>query len=161
MQTRRKLDLTHRGSPLLLAAAATMHVDVVKSDANPERFQESGLERYSLDTLPEDLIHSVCQVSTITLQDLHHLKATCRRLRCVVDDDVFRTFAMRTFGEQFWEEASQRPQGLSCPMKTWREELVRIQLYQNFVVAHDGNPWTIWQFRAFWKSQTRAYHERS
>lgn len=64
----------------------------------------------------------------LTIEELLDLEGTIE-----FDEEFWKKKAYHDLGEDFWERASKRPKGKSKPLKTWREELIRIYEFSSIL----------------------------
>ena len=90
------------------------------------------------------LLNHVCDdvlrliVHHIDVCSTFKLRSTCRRLHSLLDDDLFKWIAHRLYGARFWERARARTRTLSRPLRSWRAELRRLEVFQEACVRAEG-----------------------
>lgn len=113
----------------------------------------------ALEHLPRDLLRA-CLLHARDLETLLCARQASHTLCDALDDDAFRCYAWQCYGQSFWDEAAARPARLSAPLRTWREELVRIERFQAMVESVEGRRWTPDNFRAHWRVHASLHRRR-
>ena len=73
----------------------------------------------------------------------------------VISDFVFREFAFKQHGQEFWQKASKRPVEKSRPLPTYKLELLRIREFLKICQTHQMSNehfYRIWNYLDFSKS---------
>lgn len=76
-----------------------------------------------------------CILSHLSFYDVCRVRATCRTWKahcCTHDHHIALCYARDVLGDpQFWARALLRPKTHSKPLKSWHEEIVRIEHFQS------------------------------
>ena len=67
----------------------------------------------------QDLLFEILKY--LTIGELLELERTLK-----FDEEFWKRKAYYEWGEDFWKKASRRPKDKSKPLKTWRDELIRL-----------------------------------
>lgn len=81
--------------------------------------------------------------------------STCRALRASRDDTIWRHFAIRMFGVEFWVRASAQPH------RPWHECLVRIVEFERALQRHAFPRWTADDYYRYWEAKHADLYPRA
>ena len=93
----------------------------------------------------------------MNLYDIIHMSMTCKYFYNIFDDNFFKNLDNLYYSKMFWILAKQRPILLSHPLKSMKDELIRIENFQNKLEKNNNNRWTNKDFYNYWKLQTKFF----
>lgn len=99
-----------------------------------------------------DIIQHIC--FQLDLESLDHLRQVSKHFCFILNDKFYFVFANKLWGKEFWKKAMKRPVHVSKPLKTWREELIRLEMFQRMVEKNEKKRWQPHQFYVVWAFQT-------
>jgi|TARA_A100001015_G_C14961675_1_gene701179 hypothetical protein len=67
-----------------------------------------------------------------------------------IDKIFYDNLALKIYGKQFWIDAYNRPQIISKPSKSLKEELIKIEIFQN-KLEKKNKRWSNKDFYNYWK----------
>ena len=100
-----------------------------------------------------DILSHIC--ISLPVEHIDALRVTCIEIHRCLNDDFFRQYAYDTLGCEFWKRALARPIYLSHPLRTWRDELIRIELFQRMVEENEHKRWDNKHFFTVWQLETK------
>ena len=101
--------------------------------------------------LNDDLYFYICNFLSFT--DILNLSIVNKHLYTLLDDNFYKKLAIKYYTYQFWILANQRPPKLSKPLFTFKQELLRIENFQNNLTLLNYKRWCHKDFYNYWKSQ--------
>ena len=97
-----------------------------------------------------DTLSYLCN-SIPRFSDVAVLLSACRVLRRETEP-VCRSWALHTWGYEFWRVAAARDPRISKPCETWYEELKRIEVFNQLLESNGLQRWGKRDFFRFWAS---------
>ena len=97
----------------------------------------------------EDLIRNVSFF--LNLCDILELIKVSKFFNICFDNIFFCNLAFKMYGKQFWIDAFNRPYYISQPLNNLKEELIRIEKFQESLEKVSMMRWTKRDFYNYWK----------
>ena len=105
-----------------------------------------------INLLCTDIIQHIC--FQLDIEVLEQIRQVSKQFYLILNDKFYKMFAKKVWGEEFWKKAMKRPIKFSKPLKTWREELIRLELFQRMVEKNEKKRWRPHQFYVVWAFET-------
>ena len=100
--------------------------------------------------IPNDIIHKI--LCYLPIHDIYSIESTF-----ALKDDFWKMKAIHEWGEEFWNKAHQRPTQTSKPLSSWKEELERIETFQQMIRKFGQREWNHNDFYQFWNIQDALF----
>lgn len=100
-----------------------------------------------------DILQHIC--SKLDLKSLDNMREVSKDIFSILDDQFYKQIADDLWGKEFWEKAMQRSASLSQPLQTWRQELIRLELFQRMIEKHEKKRWNKEQFYTVWSREPK------
>ena len=109
--------------------------------------------------LPDDIIYNI--INLCDFNSIIKLTRINKQVNALLDNIYFHNLAVHYYSEEFWKRAALRPKFFSKPLKTMKQELLRIEKFQNLVKKLDleKERWSNNRFYNLWEIQNNIYNE--
>lgn len=91
----------------------------------------------------------------MTLFTLDNFRIVSKYYYRLYDDHFYFHLAEHLYSKRFWDLALSRHKNDSKPLLTWRNELLRIELFQTAVFDFEGCYWSEDDFITFWNLEKK------
>ena len=85
------------------------------------------------------------------ISDLFILISTNYDLYKMIDDSYFNLWAVKHFGEKFWNLANKRTKSISLPLQSMKLELIRIGKFQ-IMLKNNNIRWSNQDYYNYWQT---------
>ena len=109
--------------------------------------------------LPDDIIYNI--INMCDFNSIIKLTRINKQVNALLDNIYFNNLAVHYYSEEFWKRAALRPIFFSKPLKTMKQELLRVEKFQNLVKKLDleKERWSNNRFYNLWEIQNNIYNE--
>ena len=109
--------------------------------------------------LPDDIIYEI--VNKLDFNSIIKITRINKQINALLDNIFFYNLAVKYYSQEFWKRASLRPKHFSKPLKNMKQELLRIEKFQNLVKKLDleKKRWCNNKFYNLWEIQNNIYKQ--
>ena len=87
----------------------------------------------------------------LTLENILNFSLINKELFNILDDEYYNSIAIEKYGKKFWIKALNRPIYASKPLKYYKHELIRIEIFQKMLDGLEIKRWGPSDFYKYWK----------
>jgi hypothetical protein len=103
-----------------------------------------------MDYLPYDIIRKIA--INLDFNNILIFSSINKYIYTILDEYFYYDLAIKYYTKDFWIKAAQRPIERSFPLKTMKEELLRIQYFQNIIKKYEKRLWELDDFYNYWSA---------
>lgn len=105
-----------------------------------------------LTLLTDDIV--ILITSFLSFNDIINITNICKMYYYnIFTDNYFYNLAVSYYSEDFWKISGMRSEELSKPLKNYKQELLRIEKFQESLVKYNSKRWRNDDFYSYWNYQ--------
>ena len=108
-----------------------------------------------MNKLNSDIIYIISYF--LNFEDVLNLSILNKFYYSLFDDIYYEDLSIKYYTKKFWTLAKKRPIKLSKPLKSYKEEIIRIENFQKNLDNLNFNRWTNKDFYNYWSCQNKWY----
>lgn len=108
-----------------------------------------------IDILPPDLLLEITYNLDI-IYDVNNFICSCKQVNQLYNNDYYLEWGRNKYTKNFWDKASMRSRAVIKPYISMKNELLRIENFQKYLIKRNFEKWENRDFFKYWNSLEMA-----
>ena len=108
--------------------------------------------------LPIDLLEFML-IKNLSFSDILNINSLNKYFYCILDENFYKYLAQFIYSKYFWNKAKKRNYFISKPLNSMKDELIRIEKFQNRCLKFFKRRLTNNEFYIIWEVKEKNFNK--